>query len=74
MEPRHVNPKNDYAFKRISGQEDTKDILARRSAAQPGEQAGILNGRLETARRMLDGGISIEDVTRYTGLPREQFS
>ncbi|MDR1740639.1 MAG: hypothetical protein LBR38_02165, partial [Synergistaceae bacterium] len=37
-------------------------------------EAGKLEGLRDAAQRMLKGGISIEDVTRYTGLPREQFS
>jgi len=37
-----------------------------------GIERGMKNGKLETAKRMLNRGVSIEDIMLYTGLTEKE--
>ncbi|MCX6582530.1 MAG: hypothetical protein NT166_20350 [Candidatus Aminicenantes bacterium] len=39
---------------------------------EKGERIGMKNGKLETAKRMLNRGVSIEDIMLYTGLTEKE--
>ncbi|MDR1741620.1 MAG: hypothetical protein LBR38_07225, partial [Synergistaceae bacterium] len=46
----------------------------RQEGRQEGRREGRQEGRLETAHNMLKGGMSLDDVLRFTGLSREQIA
>jgi flagellar biosynthesis/type III secretory pathway protein FliH len=76
----YINPKTDFAFKKIFGSTESKDILisflnAILKAKQDGLQQGIQQGRqegekmkaLEIARQLLDV-LNEETISQKTGL------
>jgi predicted transposase/invertase (TIGR01784 family) len=48
--------------------------IGRREGRQEGRREGRQESRLETAHNMLKGGMSLDDVLRFTGLSREQLA
>jgi predicted transposase/invertase (TIGR01784 family) len=58
-----IDLKRDIVTARIDG------MLCR--AEKAGMEAGISEGKLETARNMLKKGFSIEDILEVTGLSRD---
>ena len=52
------------------------EMDARRAGIQEGMQAGIAQGshqaKLETAKNLLDLGLSVENIAQATGLSREE--
>ena len=39
-----------------------------------GEKRGITKGKIETARNMLKDGLSVDLITKYTGISAQQIS
>jgi predicted transposase/invertase (TIGR01784 family) len=44
-----------------------------RIAKKEGKKEGKKEEKLETANRMLNDGVSIEDIAKYTGLPEKEI-
>ena len=54
------------------------EMDARRAGIQEGIQAGIAQGsyqtKLETAKNLIDIGLSVENISKATGLSREEIA
>jgi hypothetical protein len=60
----YISPKTDFAFKKIFGSKESKDIC---NAILKAEQEGRQKERLEIARQLLDV-LDVETISQKTGL------
>ncbi len=74
MLTKFLDPKNDFAFKKVFGTEKNKDILIH---FYEGMEKGIEKGReektIEIAKNMLNKGLDRETISTLTGLPLEDI-
>jgi hypothetical protein len=63
--------KKDTLYKILIDTDFARDMISEGEAR--GEARGEVKSALNIARRMLTGGLSVEDVLRFTGLSREQL-
>jgi predicted transposase/invertase (TIGR01784 family) len=50
-----------------------KDTLTQRDAVQAAENRGKIEGKIEVAQNLLAQGFSLEEVSKFTGLSREEL-
>jgi predicted transposase YdaD len=68
----YISPKTDFAFKKIFGSKESKDICnailkAEQDGLKKGRQEGRQEEKLEIARQLLDV-LDVETISQKTGL------
>ena len=77
---KYINPFTDFGFKKLFGSEMNKQEIAEYEASlkkyrdlYSAIETAKMEGKIETALKMLEDGVSIENICKYTGLSEEQI-
>lgn len=86
---KYINPLTDFGFKKLFGEEVNKELYeeslkyyrdlknvvdtAFEEGEVKGKIEGKMEGKIEIARGMKADGVSIEKISKYTGLSEEEI-